>query len=55
LIVKSFHKTNEKGVAILPVKESGEWMFSVVKMEVLKDHSKADYESFWGSFTFYKK
>lgn len=55
LIVKSFHKTNEKGVVILPVKESGEWMFSVVKMEVLKDHSKADYESFWGSFTFYKK
>ena len=45
LIVKSFFKTNEKGVAILPVKESGEWMFSVVKMEVLQDHSCLLYTS----------
>jgi uncharacterized GH25 family protein len=55
LIVKSFHRTNEKGKAILPIKESGEWMISLVKMELYKVSDKADYESFWGSYTFYKK
>ena len=55
LIVKAFHKTNERGIAILPIKESGEWMISVVKMELSKVTDKADYESYWGSYTFYKK
>ena len=55
LVNKSFYTTNEKGVAVLPVKESGEWMISLVKMEILKNNEKADYESYWGSYTFYKK
>ncbi|MEI6264216.1 MAG: DUF4198 domain-containing protein [Sphingobacteriia bacterium] len=54
LIVKSFHTTNEKGVAVLSFKESGEWMISLVKMEILNNNEKADYESYWGSYTFYK-
>ena len=55
LIVKSFHTTNKKGIANLPIKESGEWMISLVKMEILNNNEKADYESYWGSYTFYKK
>ena len=55
LIVKSFYKTNDKGIAVLPIKASGEWMISVVKMVLYSDALKADYESFWGSYTFYKK
>jgi uncharacterized GH25 family protein len=55
LIVKSFYKTNDKGIAVLPVQASGEWMISVVKMVLYSDALKADYESFWGSYTFYKK
>ena len=55
LTVKSFYTTNEKGIAVLPIKESGEWMISLVKMDLLGDNAKADYERFWGSFTFYKK
>ena len=55
LMVKAFHTTNEKGVAILPIKESGEWMISLVKMEILEKNEKADYNSYWGSYTFYKK
>ena len=55
LIVKSFYKTNDKGIAVLPIKDSGEWMISVVKMVLYSDALKADYESFWGSYTFYKK
>lgn len=54
LIIKAFYSTNELGVAILPIKESGEWMISLVKMELHKTSKKADYESYWGSYTFYK-
>lgn len=52
LIVKSFHKTDANGYAKLPIKEKGEWMISVVKMELYSDTNKADYDSYWGSFTF---
>jgi uncharacterized GH25 family protein len=54
LIVKAFHVTDEKGLAKLPIKESGEWMISLVKMELYTDADKADYDSYWGSYTFYK-
>ena len=55
LIVKAIHKTNEKGYAILPITESGEWMISLVKMELYTLSDKADYESYWGSYTFFRK
>ena len=55
LKVKAFHKTNAQGIAIIPIKENGEWMISLVKMELYDDTSKADYESFWGSYTFFKQ
>ncbi len=52
LKVKAFYKTNENGLAIIPISESGEWMISLVKMELYSEVMKADYESFWGSYTF---
>jgi uncharacterized GH25 family protein len=52
LIVKSFHQTDANGFATLPIKEKGEWMISVVKMELYSNTEKADYDSYWGSYTF---
>ena len=52
LIVKNFYQTDTNGYAKLPIKEKGEWMISVVKMELYPNVEKADYESYWGSFTF---
>lgn len=52
LIVKSFYQTDAKGYAKLPIKEKGEWMISVVKMELYSNTEKADYDSYWGSYTF---
>ena len=33
-------------------KEKGDWMISVVKMELYSNTEKADYDSYWGSYTF---
>lgn len=52
LIVKAFHQTDATGFVTLPIKEKGEWMISVVKMELYTATNKADYESYWGSYTF---
>ena len=52
LIVKSFYQTDDKGFAIIPIKEKGEWMISLVKMELYTATDKADYDSYWGSYTF---
>ena len=52
LVVKSFYTTNDSGIAKLPVNAKGEWMISLVKMEILNQPSKANYESYWGSYTF---
>ena len=52
LIVKNFYQTDTNGYAKLPIKEKGEWMISVVKMELYSDTNKADYDSYWGSYTF---
>lgn len=52
LKVKAFYKTDTKGVALIPISERGEWMISMVRMELYSDTTKGDYESFWGSYTF---
>ena len=53
LLIKNSYTTNDKGFANIPIEYKGEWMISLVKMELYTaDVSKADYESFWGSFTF---
>jgi len=52
LIIKSFYQTDSNGYVTLPIKEKGEWMISVVKMELYTATDKADYESYWGSYTF---
>jgi hypothetical protein len=48
LIAKAFHQTDANGFVKLPIKEKGEWMISVVKMELYTATDKADYESYWG-------
>jgi uncharacterized GH25 family protein len=54
LIVKAFHKTNAKGIGKIPISTAGEWMISLVKMELHTTSKKADYDSYWGSYTFLK-
>lgn len=54
LLEKENHRTNEKGICRIPVDRKGEWMISLVKMEVLKNNPRADYHSYWGSYTFYR-
>jgi uncharacterized GH25 family protein len=61
-LIKVWHRENntttktdliadEKGEIIFPVSTSGKWMVSTVKMERLRNNSKADWQSYWGSFT----
>lgn len=45
-------KTDATGFVNVNVFPEGKWMLSTVKMEEYKDKSKADYESFWASYTF---
>lgn len=54
LLVKAFYKTNTKGYAKIPLSSKGEWMISLVKMELHLNSNKADYDSYWGSYTFLK-
>jgi uncharacterized GH25 family protein len=54
LVVKAFHKTNAKGIGKIPISTAGEWMISLVKMELHTTSKKADYDSYWGSYTFLK-
>jgi uncharacterized GH25 family protein len=44
-------QTDEYGLAGFPVKTSGRWMVSVVKMIRLQNEPKADWQSYWGSCT----
>jgi uncharacterized GH25 family protein len=61
-LVKVWHKLNGKtqmtnlytdaqGRLQVPVRQTGEWMISLVKMEPLSDTSGADWQSYWGSLT----
>lgn len=52
LIVKTSHQTDINEYAKIPIKEKGEWMISIVKMELYSDTNKADYDSYWGSYKF---
>ena len=55
LLQKENHRTNEQGIVSIPLRHTGEWMISLVKMEVLSNHPSADYHSYWGSYTFYRE
>lgn len=44
--------TDQNGMVSITITPDGQWMFSTVRMQEYKDKSKADYESFWGSYTF---
>lgn len=55
LLQKENHRTDAKGVCSIPLRNKGEWMISLVKMEVLSNNPAADYHSYWGSYTFYRK
>jgi uncharacterized GH25 family protein len=54
LVVKAFFKTNDAGYCKIPISSKGEWMISLVKMELHTSSTKADYDSYWGSYTFMK-
>jgi uncharacterized GH25 family protein len=43
--------TNQDGIATFRVKGSGRWMVSTVKMIKLDNDPKAEWQSYWGSFT----
>jgi len=45
-------RSNEGGEVMIPITKTGRWMISTVKMIPIKDNQKADYQSFWGSYTF---
>lgn len=60
-LVRVWHKVNGKtevktlqvikGLLETTIEPNGTWMISIVKMELLKGDSKADYQSYWGSLT----
>ena len=45
-------RSNKEGEVMIPIAKSGRWMISTVKMISITDNQKADYQSFWGSYTF---
>ena len=44
-------RSNKEGEVMIPIEKSGRWMISTVKMIPITDNQKADYQSFWGSYT----
>jgi uncharacterized GH25 family protein len=48
---KSEYTSNAKGDITIPVKTTGRWMVSTVKMERLPSGEKAQWQSYWGSVT----
>ena len=45
-------RSNKDGEVNIPITKKGRWMISTVKMIPTTDNQKADYQSFWGSYTF---
>lgn len=45
-------RTDEKGTITFPLTRQGNWMVSVVHMVRAEESKKADWQSYWGSFTF---
>lgn len=51
--VEKFHfQTNDSGLVEIPIRRSGDWMVNTVYMERAKAETKADWQSYWSSFTF---
>lgn len=46
--------TDDRGEAVVPVEDAGEWLLGVVHMIPSRDPAAADWESSWGSLTFAK-
>lgn len=45
-------RTDENGKIEFPLTASGKWMVSTVHMERIEDNPEADWQSYWGSYTF---
>ncbi len=45
-------RTDERGQVEFPLRQTGKWMVSTVHMVRLEDNPKADWQSYWGSYTF---
>ena len=43
--------TDENGEIVFPVSTNGKWMVSAITMEKISDDSKAQWQSYWGTFT----
>lgn len=44
-------RTNSEGIIEMEIHPKGQWMLSTVKMVRLQDDSTANWQSYWGSFT----
>lgn len=45
-------RSNTNGEVKFTIENQGRWMISTVRMMPVTDSQKADYQSFWGSYTF---
>jgi uncharacterized GH25 family protein len=45
-------RSNKDGEITIAITKTGRWMISTVKMIPITNNQKADYQSFWGSYTF---
>jgi uncharacterized GH25 family protein len=45
-------RSNKKGEVTFPIVKTGKWMISTVHMISTDDSKAADWQSFWGSYTF---
>ncbi len=45
-------RSNNKGEVSFPISKKGKWMISTVHMEETTISDQADWQSFWGSYTF---
>ena len=51
-VTKSEFTADAKGVVEVPVRRTGTWLVNTVYMERAEPNDKADWQSYWGSFTF---
>lgn len=45
-------RSNKKGEVTFSITKTGKWMISTVHMIATNDHKTADWQSYWGSYTF---
>ena len=51
-VEKKEYRTNEEGLVTFPVQRRGSWLVNTVHMVRAEESEQADWQSYWGSFTF---